>query len=81
MRRESAADHNIFCVRTNTPISENYGNIKLVSGSDEDGKLHCEINIDNHIEGRQPGPGAPLFLYELDRWTMRKSDSLVTSQY
>ena len=54
--------------RTNTPINERYGNLQLVSGSEEDGRLFCEVNIDNHIEGRPPAPGSPLFLYELDRF-------------
>ena len=58
--------------RTNTPINERYGNLQLVSGSDEDGRLFCEVNIDSHIEGRPPAPGSPLFLYELDRFVKEK---------
>lgn len=69
--------------RTNTPINEKYGNLQLMSGSDEDGRLFCEVNIDNHIEGRPPAPGSPLFLYELDRFVQEElffpRGSLLTS--
>ena len=81
MESESEADNEHFDDRTNTPISEKYGNLQLVSGTDEDGRLYCEVNIDNHIEGRPPAPGSPLFLYELDRFIQEiylTRDSLVS---
>ena len=53
--------------RSNQPLREDYGNLRLVSGAAEDGQLYCSLVIDNHIEVRQPGPGADLFLYQLDR--------------
>ena len=68
MRWRRRGELKCFDDRTNTPINENYGNLQLVSGSDEDGRLYCEVNIDNHIEGRPPAPGSPLFIYELDRF-------------
>ena len=82
MESESEADYQHFDDRTNTPINEKYGSLELLSGTDEDGRLYCEVNIDTHIEGRPPEPGSPLFLYELDRFIHEiyfTRDSLITS--